>query len=149
QLAKYISLAVVLTDPPFKAVAREESLPDDARSVLDFAPLLQEFYQKAGILRLWARVSPAYEAEMDRLGPYIRNAISRTDAYMRAISGGSSAQSLKITVELGAPKNTVNVRSQHDEYLVVLGYAEKPKVDEIRHAYLHVRLNNYAIAAAF
>jgi tetratricopeptide (TPR) repeat protein len=149
QLAKYISLAVVLTDPPFKPVAREESLPDDARSVLDFAPLLQEFYQKAGISRLWARVSPAYEAEMDRLGPFIRNAISRADGYMRASSGGSSTQTMKITVELGAPKNTVNVRSHHDDYLVVLGYAQTPKVDEIRHAYLHVRLNNYAAAAAY
>ena len=60
QLAKYISLAVVLTDPPaFKPIAREEGLPDDARSVLDFVPLLQEFYQKGGVARLWARVGPS------------------------------------------------------------------------------------------
>jgi hypothetical protein len=151
QLAKYISLAVVLTDPPFKPVAREESLPDDARSVLDFAPLLQEFYQKAGITRLWARVSPEYEKEMDRLGPFIRNAIARSDGYLRVISGGSTTEMMRITVELGAPQNTVNVRSHHDDYSVVLGYTEMPatKVEEIRHAYLHVRLNNYAAAAAY
>jgi tetratricopeptide (TPR) repeat protein len=151
QLAKYISLAVFLTDPPFKAVAKEESLPDDARSVLDFVPLVQEFYQKAGITRLWSRVSPAYEAEMDRLGPYVRNAIARTDSYLRAVSGGPSAQTMRVTVELGAPLNTVNVRSHHDDYSVVLGFAEKPetKIHEIRHAYLHVRLNNYAAAAAY
>lgn len=59
QLAKYISLAVVLTDPPFKPVAREEGLPDNARLVLDFVPLLQEFFQKASISRLWSLVSPA------------------------------------------------------------------------------------------
>jgi hypothetical protein len=93
-------------------------------------------------------VSPAYEAEMDRLGLH-PGTISRVDGYMRASSGGSSTQTMKITVELGAPKNTVNVRSHHDDYLVVLGYAQTPKVDEIRHAYLHVRLNNYAAAAAF
>jgi len=149
QLAKYISLAVVLTDPPFKPLGREESLPDDARSVLGFVPLLQEFYQKAGVSRLWARVSPAYDAEMDRLGPFIRDAIAKTDAYLRVVSGGSSTQTLKITVELGAPQNTVNVRSHHDDYSVVLGYAATPKVEEIRHAYLHVKLNNYAAAAAF
>lgn len=148
QLAKYISLAIVLTDPPFKPVAREESLPDDARSVLDFVPLLQEFYQKAGITRVWSRVSPAYESEMDRLGPSIRNAIARSDSYLRA-SGGLSSQSMRITVELAAPRNTVNVRSHHDDYSVVLGYAATPKVDEIRHAYLHVRLNNYAAVASF
>src|SRR5678815_1095758 len=57
QLAKYISLAVMLTDPPvFKPVAREESLPDDARSVLGFVPLLQEFYSKGAVARLWAKV---------------------------------------------------------------------------------------------
>ena len=149
QLAKYISLAVVLTDPPFKALAREESLPNDARSVLDFIPLLQEFYQKAAITRVWSRVSPEYEKEMDRIGPFVRNAIARTDSYLRAASGGLTQQTMRITVELGAPQNTVNVRSHLDDYSVVLGYAPAVKVDEIRHAYLHVRLNNYAAAAAF
>lgn len=148
QLAKYISLATVLTDPPFKPVAREESLPDDARSVLGFVPLLQEFYQKAGVPRLWARVAPIYGAEMDRLGPPIRDAISQSDGYLRMISGGASTQTLRITVELGAPQNTVNVRSHRDDYSVVLGYAATPKVDEIRHAYIHVRINGYAGTAA-
>jgi len=149
QLAKYISLAVVLTDPPFKALAREESLPNDARSVMDFIPLLQEFYQKANITLLWSRVSPDYETEMDRIGPFVRNAIARTDSYLRAPSGGSSAQTMRITVELAAPQNTVNVRSHQEDYSVVLGYATNVKVDEIRHAYLHVRLNSYAGAAAY
>ena len=149
QLAKYISLAVVLTDPPaFKPIAREEALPDDARSVLGFVPLLQEFYQKGGVSRLWAKVGPAYEVEMDRLGPPVRNAVSRTDSYLRAVSGGASSQTMKISVELGAPQNSVNVRSHQDDYFVVLGYAATPKVDEIRHAYLHLRLNNAITAAA-
>lgn len=149
QLAKYISLAVVLTDPPaFKPVAREESLPDDARSVLGFIPLLQEFYQKAGVPRLWAAVSPAYEAEMDRMGPPIRDVIARTDSYLRVASGGASAQNMKISVELAAPQNSVNVRSHESEYYVVLGYAALPKLEEIRHAYLHLRLNDYVAAAA-
>src|SRR5688572_3716313 len=149
QLPKYISLAIVLSDPPFKALAREESLPNDARSVLGFVPLLQEFYQKAGIARLWARVSPAYEAEMNRIGPSVRDTVARTDAYLRVISGSLKTESLRISVELGAPRNTVNVRSYLDDYSVVLGRATTPRVDEIRHAYLHVRLNNYAAAASF
>jgi tetratricopeptide (TPR) repeat protein len=149
QLAKYISLAVVLSDPPsFKPVAREESLPDDARSVLGFAPLLQEFYQKAAVPKIWAAVGPVYEAEMDRIGPSIRNAIARSDSYLRVSSGGVSSQTMKISVELGAPQNSVNVRNYQDNYYVVLGYASTPKIEEMRHAYLHVRLNNYANAAA-
>ena len=149
QLAKYISLAIVLSDPPFKPLAREESLPDDARSVLGFVPLLQEFFQKAGITRVWTRVSPAYEAELNRIGPSVRDAVARTDGYLRVISGALATQSLRISVELGAPRNTVNLRSYHDDYTVVLGRAQEPRIDEIRHAYLHVRLNNYAAVASF
>ena len=99
QLAKYISLAIVLTDPPFKAVGLEEALPDVARSVLGFVPLLQEFSQKAGISRLWARVSPAYEQEMNRIGPSIRPVVSRTESYIRVISGSLAEQTMRITVE--------------------------------------------------
>src|SRR5215470_4571976 len=37
QLAKYVSLAVSISDPPaFKPVTREEILPPDARSVIGF-----------------------------------------------------------------------------------------------------------------
>ncbi len=85
---------------------------------------------------------------MDRLGPSIREAIARTDSYLRAQSAGATSQMMKVVVELGAPQNSVNVRSHQDDYYVVLGYAATPKVDEIRHAYLHLRLNNDATAAS-
>jgi tetratricopeptide (TPR) repeat protein len=149
QLAKYISLAVVLTDAPaLKPVGREESLPQDARDVLGFVPLLQEFYQKAGISRVWARLESAYDAEMDRIGPTIRDAISVTDAYLRATGGGSAGQTMRVSVELGAPRNSVNVRSHLENYSVVLGYPSTLKTEEIRHAYLHLRLNQAAGNAA-
>ena len=149
QLAKYISLAIVLTDPPeFKAAGREESLPDEVRSVLGFAELLREFYSKAGILRHWARFEASYGAEMDRLGPPIRETLTRTDAYLRTSATPTAGQTMRITVELGAPRNSVNVRSHQESYFVVLGYASAPKMDEVRHAYLHLRLNNTARSTA-
>ena len=47
QLAKYISLAVSISDAPaFKPVTREEFLPPDARSVIGFADLLREFMKR-------------------------------------------------------------------------------------------------------
>jgi hypothetical protein len=148
QLAKYISLAVLLGDPPdFKLSTREEGLPDDVRSVMGFVPLLREFYLKAGVARLWVRVGPVYEAEMDRMGPLVRDVIAKTDSYLRASTGGFSAQTMRISVELAAPQNSVNVRSDREDYYVILGYAQTPKLEEIRHAYLHVRLNTYAAAA--
>src|SRR5207302_489455 len=43
QLAKYISLAVTVSDAPaFKPFTREELLPPDARSVIGFTDLLRE-----------------------------------------------------------------------------------------------------------
>ncbi len=149
QLAKYISLAIVLTDPPeFKPIGREESLPDDARGVLGFVELLREFYQKAGISRQWAKFEASYDAEMDRLGPSVRDALTQTDAYLRASSSPSSRQTMRITVELGAPRNSVNVRSQQDSYFVILGYPSTLKMDEVRHAYLHLRLDSAVRQAA-
>jgi hypothetical protein len=131
-----------LTDPPvFKPVAREEALPDDARSVLGFVRCSGVF-QKARIARLWAAVGPSYEAQMDRwdrrfakLSPYRLLSAS-------SVRRCAPTKLMKVVVELGAPQNSVNVRSHQDDYYVVLGYAATPKVDEIRHAYLHLRLNN-------
>jgi len=148
QLAKYISLAVVLTDPPqLKPVSREETLPDDAREVLAFADLLREFFQKAAITRTYARLGLAYEREMDRMGPAIREMITKTDSYLRVPAGTLASQTMRITVELGVPQNSVNVRSNQDNFFVVLGYASTPKTEEIRHAYLHLRLNSYVTGA--
>lgn len=148
QLAKYISLAVVLTDPPnFRPIAREENLPDDAREVLGFVDLLREFFKEAAITRQWARLSAVYDQEMDRMGPVIRDAIALSDSYLRIPQGGLTTQSMRITVELAAPQNSVNVRSHQDSFFVVLGYAGTPKTEEIRHAYLHLRLNNYVTSA--
>jgi hypothetical protein len=84
---------------------------------------------------------------MDRMGPAIRNAIALSDSYLRIPLGGLAAQSMRITVELAAPQNSVNVRSHQDSFFVVLGYAGTPKTEEIRHAYLHLRLNNYVTSA--
>ena len=143
QLAKYVSLAVNLTDAPeFKPItAREELLPPDARSVLGFADLLREFFQKARISQHWIEVRPEYERAMVRIAPVLREAIIRTDAYLRLPLGGSAAHSMSIYLELAAPVNTVNVRSNQDSYSVIIGDSVNPKVDDIRHAYLHFQLD--------
>lgn len=149
QLSKYISLASVLTAPPeFKPVTREEGLPGPAREVLGFVELLREFYQKAGILQRWAELRDLYDEEMDRVALPVRESILRTDSYLRVPLGGPSSHTMRITVELAASINSVNVRSHQNDYLVVLGYSSDVKIDEIRHAYLHLRLNDTAAIQA-
>jgi tetratricopeptide (TPR) repeat protein len=147
QLSKYVSLAVVLTDPPeFKPITREEGLSDAAREVLGFTELLREFYQKARISQKWAELQPQYDAEMDRIAEPIRDAVLVTDSYLRVALGGPATETMRITVELAAPRNSVNLRSHQDNYFVVLGYSAETRIDEVRHAYLHLRLNNLAAA---
>src|SRR5215470_10482463 len=143
QLPKYISLAVNLTDAPsFKPVSREEVLPPDARSVIGFLDLMREFYQKAHLSQHWTELRPEYERAITRVAPVVRDAIVRADAYMRVPLGGFVERSMAIYLELAAPINTVNVRSNQDSYFVVMGDSANPRVDDIRHAYLHFQLDN-------
>ena len=143
QLAKYVSLAVSLKEPPdFAPVVREEFMPPDARAVIGFVPLLREFYEKARISQRWLEVKSQYESAANRLGPVLRDVLVRTDAYLRVPLGGQLSRNMTIFVELAAPVNTVNVRSYQDNYYVVLGDSANPRIDDVRHAYLHFQLDN-------
>jgi tetratricopeptide (TPR) repeat protein len=142
QLPKYISLAVNITDAPaFKPISREESLPPDARSVIGFLDLMKEYYTKAHLSQHWVEMRPQYEEAMTRVAPGLRDAIVRTDAYLRVPFGNIGFRGMQIYLELAAPLNTVNVRSNQDSYYVVIGDAPNPKVDDIRHAYLHFQMD--------
>jgi hypothetical protein len=77
----------------------------------------------------------------------IRDIVAKTDSYLRAPTASASSQTMRVSVELAAPQNSINVRSDRDDYYVILGHADTPKTDDIRHAYLHVRLNSYIAAA--
>src|SRR2546422_1008372 len=97
QFAKYISLAVSISDPPaFKPVTREEILPPDARSVVGFADLLREFYEKTHISQHWIEVRPEYERAMARIATPLRESIVRTDAYLRLALGGFASRGMSI-----------------------------------------------------
>jgi tetratricopeptide (TPR) repeat protein len=149
QLPKYISLAVSLTHPPeFKPAGREEFLPPDARGVLGFVDLLREFYEKALISQRWIELRPYYEQAIAKVAPALRDMIVRTDAYLRVPLGAVASRSMAIYLELAAPINTVNIRSNQDNYYVVLGDSTNLRLDDIRHAYLHFQLDNLMLSNA-
>jgi tetratricopeptide (TPR) repeat protein len=144
QLSKYISLALLLSDPPeFKLSGREESMPPEARDVKDFLDLLREVYTKGKLTAAWSEVRPQYESEINRLGPVIREQLVRADSYLRVPLGGrvSGEGVLAIYVELAAPVNSVNVHSDQESYFIVLGQSTTSHMEEIRHAYLHFQLD--------
>jgi tetratricopeptide (TPR) repeat protein len=147
QLPKYISLAVNLTDAPeFKPVTREEALPPDARSVIGFVDLIREFYVQAHLSQHWSELRSEYEKAIARVGPRVRDVIVRSDAYMRIPLGTHASRSIAVYVELAAPINTVNVRSNQDDYYVVLGDSATPRLEDIRHAYLHFQVDSLVAA---
>jgi len=68
QAARYVSLAYALGAPPLlDAPDRSDDLPNGILAVLDFAPLVREFYRKSGIDERLASYTRAYQAEGDRL----------------------------------------------------------------------------------
>ncbi len=143
QYAKYVSLAVVLTNPPeLNVVFREELLPPDARSVAGFAPLAREFYEQARVSQKWAELRSQYDQVIDALGPRLRETILRTDAYLHIPFGASTLRTLAIYVELAAPVNSVNVRNYQDDYYVVMGPTNAPQPEDVRHTYLHFQLDS-------
>jgi hypothetical protein len=147
QFAKYISLAVNLTDAPgFNPVTRAEALPPDARSVIGFVELMREFYEKAHLSQHWTELRSEYEKAILKFAPALRETFVRTDAYMRVPLGGFTPRTMAIYLELAAPMNSVNVRSNQDSYYVVIGDSATPKIDDIRHAYLHFQLDSLVTA---
>src|SRR5919199_1254028 len=68
QSARYVSLAYALGPAPdFEAPARSIDLPSGLLEVLDFAPLVREFYRKSGIGERMPSYLRLYQAEADRL----------------------------------------------------------------------------------
>ncbi len=68
QAARYVSLAFALGPPPtLEAPERSEELPSSLLEVLDFAPLVREFYRHSRIQENLVSYTRAYQAEGDRL----------------------------------------------------------------------------------
>src|SRR5262245_9594574 len=68
QAARYVSLALALAPvPDLTAPERSDDLPAGLLDVLDFAPLLKEFYRRSGIEENLVTYVRPYQAEGDRL----------------------------------------------------------------------------------
>lgn len=146
QLAKYVSYAVTAGDPPaFRPLTREENLPPDARTIAGFSELMGEVYAALKLNQRWAEVRAEYERELSGIAPRVRESILRVDAYLRVPLGGVTSRTMAIYAELAAPVNSVNVRSYQDNYFVVLGHSTSPRINDIRHAYLHFMLDGLVI----
>ncbi len=142
ELARYVSLALSLTFPPAMDLAVEGLfVPPDARDLTGFVPLLNEFYDAAGISRLWVRLAPAYDAVLDSMGGRLRQAVVQSEAYLRIPAGSTGGRRLVAFLELAAPTNSVHVRNYPENLYMVFGYTAETPIEEVRHAYLHLVLD--------
>lgn len=162
QAARYVSLAFALGPPPtLDAPARSEGLPTSLLEVLDFAPLVQEFYRRSKIEEHLVNYTRAYQAEGDRLrkptGEMLRAILSYLHTRPITVSlervpvkspttGKKNAPKTYNTRErqrrffivadlLGAP-GAVNFRVIGDEYYAVLPEGTDPASSELRRGYL-------------
>lgn len=158
QAARYVSLAFALGPPPtLDAPARSEDLPGSLLAVLDFAPLVQEFYRRSGIDEKMPAYVRAYQAEGDRLRKPTGEMVTGILSYLhtrpitfsldRVKSPASKKDSPKYETRqrerhfyvvpdlLGAP-GAINLRVIADEYYAIVPEGTDPRSSELLRGYL-------------
>ncbi len=167
QAARFVSLAYALTPAPdLSEPARSSDLPGELLEVLDFAPLVREFYRKSGIEDRLPDYTRKYQAAGDRLRPQISKSVSDMAAYLNTrpqlaiterVKTTTSKTNLKgkqkeklqnvevrehernfyVVPDLLAVPNSVKFRVIGDNYFAVVGEQVQPETSpELRRAYL-------------
>ena len=147
-LAQYVSLALYLNPPPaLTPRVRDTELPPDATAVFGFLPLMQKFYQVAGLHAIWERHREAYSALTERYHEPLSKMLFDTEIYLKLPSSGYLGHQFTVYLDpMGAPGQT-NARNYGPDYFVVIsaGKGSSLKVEQIRHTYLHYLLDPLAL----
>ena len=160
QAARYVSLALALGPTPgLDAPARSEDLPAGLLEVLDFAPLVQEFYRRSRIDEQMVTYVRAYQAEGDRLRAPTTEMVRSLLTYLhtRPITVSQERVEVKdpkkksdkkvyefrqkerrflILPDLLAARGAINFRIIGDDYYAVVPEGTDPTSSELRRAYL-------------
>ena len=160
QAARYVSLAFAFGAMPlFDAPERSDDLPGGLLEVLDFAPLVREFYRKSGIDERLVTYMRAYQAEGDRLRQPTANLVRAVLSYLhtrpitvtneRVVSKSPGKKNTAktytvrqrerrflIVPDLLAAPGVINLRVIGDDYFVVLPPGTDPESSELQRAYL-------------
>jgi hypothetical protein len=162
QAARYISLALAFGPPPLlEAPERSEQLPGSLLEVLDFAPLVREFYRRSGIDEKLVAYTRAYQAEGDRLRQPTAEMVQSVLSYLhtRPITVSTERVVVKapstkkkneqrtyttreherhffIVPDLLGASGAVNFRVIADDYYAVVPEGTNPASSELRRAYL-------------
>ena len=162
QAARYVSLALALAPAPdLTSPERSDDLPAGLLDVLDFAPLIKEFYRRSGIEEHLVTYVRAYQAEGDRLrrptGEMLRDLLtylhtrpmvttfervevkapsSSKNKQTRTYSTRQKDRRFLILPDLLAPRGAINFRVIGDDYYAIVPEGTDPASSELRRAYL-------------
>ncbi len=161
QASRYVSLAYALGAPPLlDAPDRSEDLPGGILEVLDFAPLVREFYKRSGIDEHLTSYRRAYQAEGDRLRQPAAEMVRALLSYLhtrpiivtnervrvkspdkkksstQVYSTRSHERRFFIVPDLLAAPGTINFRVIADDYYAIVPEGTDPSASELRRGYL-------------
>ncbi|MDX6305624.1 MAG: hypothetical protein QOI77_2593 [Blastocatellia bacterium] len=161
QAARYVSLAYALGAPPLlDAPDRSDDLPSGILAVLDFAPLVRDFYKRSGIDDRLPAYMRAYQTEADRLrqpaAEMVRSVLSylhtrpilnttervrvkspeKKKSSTTAYSTRTHERRFYIVPDLMAAPGAINFRVIADDYYAIVPEGTDPTLSEIRRGYL-------------
>jgi hypothetical protein len=163
QTSRYVSLALALGPPPgLEAPVRSEDLPAGLLEILDFAPLVQEFYRRSGIDEQMVGYTRAYQAEGDRLraptAEMVRSILSylhtrpitltnervevkntgnkKSDSKVKRFTLHQKDRRFRVVPDLLAAPGAINFRVIGDDYYAIVPEGTEPASSELIRAYL-------------
>lgn len=163
QAARYVSLAYTLGQPPtFDAPQRSDDLPSGVLDVLDFVPLLREFYKQSGMDERLNNYITMHRAAGDRLREPSIDMARSVLAYLNTRPETTVVEHVKmdeqsakqkknpkqvtvaherdrrfrIVPDLLAAPGAINFRATGDDYYAIVPADIDPRQSEIRRAYL-------------
>ncbi len=161
EAARYVSLAYALSPVPvLDAPARSDDLPAGVLEVLDFAPLVREFYKRSGIEERLPAYVRAYQAEGDRMRQPTAELVHAILSYLhtRPVTTVTERQTVRspdkkknaktmytttehdrrffIVPDLLAAPGAINFRVIADDYYMVVPEGTDPTSSELRRGYI-------------
>lgn len=162
-LAPFISMAYALTPAPDLAEpSRTSSLPGDLLDVLDFSPLVREYYRSARLNEKINAYSKEYQAAGEEMRPSTVLMVAQLLDYLHTKPQTLYGEKVKIqsqptksknkmltntevrererrffiVPEMFAPKGTINFRNVGDDYYAIVPPSTDLSESEVRRAFL-------------
>jgi hypothetical protein len=147
-LAQFVSLALYLNPAPALTLkVKEADLPPDVSPIVGILPMLQKFYNDAGLHAVWHQHLAGYAAFADRYHEPLAKMLFDTEIYVKVPSSGYLGRGFTVYLDpMGAPGQT-NARNYVTDYFVAIspGKSGSLKMEQIRHTYLHYLLDPLAL----